>query len=257
MKLIRLISLFMVLLLASCASTLTNKEPPSYVKHMGSSTVALMHYFPDDHQQFVYCTGVWIGQDEFLTAAHCIKSEARRYAKEHGGEDDFIVELPELEGLDIHYTLENEVEGIHKEPSAIHLAKTVKVDEERDLALVRTVGHAVPSHDVAEIADMSPAIGDKVHIVGHPRGAYWTYIDGTVTQHREEYPFLTKKGPFLEVNSAVYFGNSGGGAFDSDGKLVGIAINLSGTPQIVIFVHIDSIHKFLTTEKPPLNILKE
>jgi S1-C subfamily serine protease len=45
----------------------------------------------------------------------------------------------------------------------------------------------------------------------------------------------------------MYFGNSGGGAFNDYGELVGIADWIKRAPEMGFFVHLDTIRSFLDT----------
>ena len=150
-------------------------------------------------------------------------------------------------GLSIHFIQENENMGVGQEPSAIHLSKVSFIDEDHDLALLYVVGRAIPPHAVIELADTSPAVGEKIHVVGHTIGLYWTHVDGTVSAYRDIMPGspVEKLGPFLQINASVYPGNSGGGCFDSHGKLVGIVSFIAPTPDTAFLIGLKSIQDFL------------
>ena len=102
------------------------------------------------------------------------------------------------------------------------------------MALLRAVGSAIPDHDYAKLASYAPAIGEKIHIVGHVKGLYWSYIEGVVSGYRLEVPAAKVEahmsGPFMQLSAPVYFGNSGGGVFNSDGDLVGVVSFMLGAP---------------------------
>jgi hypothetical protein len=205
---------------------------------MGSSTVALVFQVEGEYRPF--CTGVWVEDKKILTANHCINAVAKAIAQKESGDEEALVP-DDTVGTPIHYILENEVQAVGQEPYAIHLGKAVKVDEDHDLALVEALG-PVPSHDVAKLVSTSPAIGEKLHFVGHVRGLYWTYVDGIVAAYRED---LVHKGPIMQVSAPVYFGNSGGGAFTESGELCGIASYLMPAPITAGYIHAESIRKFL------------
>src|SRR5579864_772098 len=133
--------------------------------------------------------------------------------------------------LPIHFVQWKEVDDVGKEPTAWHLSHVVGWDEHKDLALLEAAGNAVPSHEFAKVADVTPGLGEPVHVCGHPKGFYWTFLEGTVAGYRGEIPHMDKKaGPFMQVQIPIFFGNSGGGAFNEYGELVGIADFLTRLP---------------------------
>lgn len=241
MKLIRsCILVFLALFIISCSSTITNKAPSAYTQRLNSSTVALIYHDTDADAYKAYCTGVWVAKDEILTAHHCVVAIAKRTAL------DKTEEMPDdLTGTKMHFTMSNEVAQYGEEPTVLHLAKAVRLDEAHDLALVQVEGTAIPDHEIATLPSKSPAVGEKIYIVGHPGGMYWTYIEGTVASYRERLDIIDKTGPWLQVEAPVWYGNSGGGCFDSDGHLVGIASFISRAPEQGFFVHAETIRKFL------------
>lgn len=248
MKVFKLFSLLIVAMMLGCTGCAgllkgaKSKEPSALIKHMGGSTVALVYSTQDEVH--VYCTGVWVGDNAILTAAHCVKGVAKMIARDH--DDEFDADL-DLAGTPIHYTTELGVEGVGKEPSVIYLAKATYVDADTDLALVEAVGKATPGHDTAELANVSPGVGERVHIVGMPAGLYWSFIDGTVAAYRTDL-FEDKAGTYMQVSAPIYFGNSGGGVFDEDGKLVGIASFMMRAPCTGFFVHLNTINKMLAVQ---------
>lgn len=240
------LKLFSVLVLSlvalGCAKSGKNtsvRSPSTLVSHMGDSTVALVLQ-NNENEWRVYCTAVWISEREILTANHCVEAAAR--ISNNVGED------AELDPVDtkIHFILEKEVSEVDSEPTGIHLGTVKAVDAEHDLAIVVAKGRAVPEHAWSEVATEMPALGEHVYIVGHVKGLYWSFIEGVVSAYRKE---LTAPGvivgPFVQVSAPVYFGNSGGGVFDSEGKLVGIASFIGRAPNNGFFIHADSIRRFL------------
>lgn len=217
------------------------KDSSALIKHMGLSTVALVAQRRGD--TLPYCTGVWVDKNLIMTAHHCVEGAAQLAGADEDEDIDVI-------GLKIHYIIETEVTGIEEEPTGWHLGTVVMSDMRHDLALVKAEGVNIPKHDVAKIASRSPGLGEKLHFVGHVKGLYWTYVEGNVAAYRDSLPINEKRlGPYLQVSAPVYFGNSGGGAFNTDGEVVGIASFIIKVPLTAFYVHADSMRKIIANYK--------
>jgi S1-C subfamily serine protease len=223
-KFFKLLSILVIsMIVTGCAGLDRVRDPSSLVTHMGNSTVALV--IVDARGVRPYCTGVWLDDNQIVTAHHCVQSVANHIA----GVAEDVLDVDVL-GVKIHYLTSSEVTEVGEEPSAVHLAKVIVDDSIHDVALIKVVGGAVPEHDYAQLATEMPAIGERIHIVGHVRGFYWSYVEGTVASYRGSLPMDDKGGPFLQLSAPVYYGNSGGGVFDEDGDLVGIVSFMSSAP---------------------------
>lgn len=254
--------------MCSCAATtgqMEVKAPSQTIQHVIGTTVALVIYVPMTDKTHTFCTGVWVADDRILTASHCVKglyqmrATIQKQLHKSDSEDDddtddeAVIPDSKLIDLPVHYTQQNAVIAPGAEPSAIYLGKSIAIDTKHDLALISTVGNAVPYHEVAEVVKELPAVGSPVVGCGMPRGIYYTVAQGTVSSYQDD---LTKigahyDGPFVVVGATMeYFGSSGGGIFASDGKLLGIASMLAGDiPGGTIFVRADTIRKFLDAHK--------
>jgi S1-C subfamily serine protease len=251
--------LLLFVLSFGCASTQPNlapaKSPEMVRKEMDSSTAALVLRHGDD--VFVYCTAVWVSERTILTAHHCVEGAANQWAKDHSkkepnkedadDDDDDSVKLPKLMGFKMYYVVQGEVQGVSKEPTATHLATVALLDKKHDLALLKVDGNVIPPHTFAKLADEAPGVGEHVYILGHVKGLYWSHIEGVVSAVRGDLPVfsLDIHGPFLQISGPVYYGNSGGGAFNTKGELVGIASFMFRAPQTTMFIHLDAIKTFL------------
>lgn len=243
-KIFKVLSLFLIGMLVGCAGLDRVKDPSSLVKHMGNSTVALV--INDDGAVRPYCTGVWLEGDRIVTAHHCVQSVANMIAKKNLPKeiaDELEIDVDVI-GVKIHYIQGNEVMGVGDEPSGIHLSKVIVDDSLHDVALIQAVGDAIPPHEVATLADAMPAIGEKIQVVGHVKGLYWTYIEGVVASYRTGLP-VDRNGPFLQLSAPVYFGNSGGGVFNTDGELVGIVSFMMGAPLTNFAIPVKRVRELL------------
>lgn len=230
-------------------------ERPGIVEELKSDTVALVHK-DDDGDWAVWCTGVWVDKDKILTADHCARAPVEALVSElNPGEDDDDKVDEMVQGLEdgfqIQYFDADESTGVWREPKAVHVAKVLKHDKAHDLALLQIDAKTAPAHHVAPLADKTPAVGDNVHVMGHVTGLTWTYTRGIVGAYREEnFRVTKKKGPFLQFVGEAFRGNSGGGGFNDNGELVGIASFLAPAPNEVFFIHLETIRSFLGRPVP-------
>lgn len=150
-----------------------------------------------------------------------------------------------IDGLAVHFVMENEVEGLDREPNGIHLSRAVKFDAGHDLALLKSVGKSF-THGIAKIADKNPLVGDKLVICGHTQGFYWSVLHGWVSGYRDQVPNWMINGPFMQVQAPIFHGNSGGGAFDMNGDLIGVAeMMMVEVPNMSMFVGLETVRLFI------------
>lgn len=121
-----------------------------------------------------------------------------------------------------------------------------KIDELADLALLESAEALATGGPQVELAGKPPKIGDPLTVIGAPLGDERTVTEGILSG-------IEKRGDGIiyRVSAAVFFGNSGGGAFNRDGELVGIAhaIQMLGgfivVPGAAFFVDLGTIKKFM------------
>jgi S1-C subfamily serine protease len=252
--------LFIALLLASCHCSgvqKTPKTPSALVGKIVNASVALVwtRVVPAEVDENApvdpdadpprpllivspYCSGVFVSHDLILTAYHCM----------HGVAEAEQVGAPE--NVHVHYVMSFEAPEIGEEPYGVHLGKVEALDELHDLALLRALGtgHSIPAHMSVDIAKEMPGLGEDLFIVGQPKRMYFTVMKGSVAQYRATLPeaFTDRQGSWLQVQAPVYYGNSGGGAFDMNGDLVGIASMLVPMPNAAVFVDANTIRTFVS-----------
>lgn len=97
-----------------------------------------------------------------------------------------------------------------------HEATLEHADPERDLCLLSVKDLAAPAVVIAPLA--SAKVGQRVYTVGNPEGLSLTLSEGLISGLRPEDPRL----PPIQTSAPISPGSSGGGLFDSEGRLLGI-----------------------------------
>lgn len=257
---LKLFILFSFFFLCDCCITNIIRPPSGgqIAKIVSNDTVALMH----DSKPF--CTGVWVSQDTILTANHCVDALVKVFNDENNDTEEAALQslfpwfLPNKIviplGLTVPFILPNEVVEVGKAPSAIHNSIATVLYKDADLALLKAVNpNSLPYHGVAKLANKTPEQGDRIHTVGHTVGLlYWTYTPGYVSAYRKKLTSITDdyvKGPFMQVSGPMFFGNSGGGAFNDDGELVGIFSFIVKVPNTSFCIHLETIRGALNGQK--------
>ena len=111
---------------------------------------------------------------------------------------------------------------------ASYSASVDVADEERDLCRLSVSGLSAPSVSIGSIE--SVRVGQRVYAIGAPQGLDLTISDGIVSALRE-----MQGGKVIQTSAPVSPGSSGGGLFDTSGKLVGIVTFQTRTGQNLNF----------------------
>lgn len=187
-----------------------------FVEGLEDKTIALISV-NSEGKLAAYCSGVWVATNKILTAAHCVESK------------DITL-----------YMVKSDIEK-----DVARLAIKVKVDEKSDLALLLTELKSTPPHRTALISKEKPYAGLKIYIEGHTTGLWWTYSEGVVSSNIRSL-LDQSKTPAIQISSSAWFGNSGGGAFNDNGELVGLCswISVKG-PNLTFFVPNDVLRDFV------------
>lgn len=208
-----------------------------------AETVALV-LVADEDRIGAYCAGVWVAKDAFLTAGHCVATLGEPEA--YGVLAELGLDMPPWNPVGQRVMFSQQGELSRDSTSYYRTAKVAAFDKALDLALVRT-DDANLQHATARVSQGEIDDGDRVEIVGHPSGHWWSYAEGYVSATRPtELNADRVPMPTLQLNIAISHGNSGGGAFDRNGELIGVCSYGEGnTNGMGFFVHRDAIRKFL------------
>ena len=112
-------------------------------------------------------------------------------------------------------------------------ADVIGTDAETDLALLEIAADALPSVDLARIADVR--VGDVVLAIGNPYGFGQTVTQGIVSATGRNYLGLNTFENFIQTDAAINPGNSGGALVNARGELVGINTAFYGGSQGIGF----------------------
>ena len=179
-------------------------------------TVALVQR-SDEGDFFPYCSGVWVGQSEIVTALHCVVDEDMNVTGK------VIYRVSELDKVGGEAALRY-------------------FDFENDLVLLTATGDTTPSHGIATLASEAWQ-GQNVMIVGHTGGLWWTYTEGVVSSIRTATGILGNQRILIQVSGPIWYGNSGGGVWDEEGRLLGVSSMISGNiPNVGFFIHFKHIN---------------
>ena len=219
-----------------------NRRNVKLVEDIENATVAFLISQETDRK--AYCAGVWIDKKRILTVNHCAEVIGRK-----------ILNISEETSYDatgdpiafVNHSDADENGNIL--PNVLWLGKVTQVDKKRDLALI-TVLEPTSDHTIVSIVDGPIYPGESLHIIGHTIGLTWSYVKGNVSNIRNMQGPMTGSefiiSKVLQVSAPVWMGNSGGGAFDNNGNLVGICswVTLKA-PNISFFIHYNDIKDFL------------
>lgn len=217
-----IVLLFTLLIMTRCCIR-DSRIHTSTHQHIMDSTVALI-----DEDGHTSCAGTWIDATHVLTAGHCVVDRSDPLALETKPKKKQAIAFRE----DVPRTLKGE-------PSILYVGEVVKFDEGMDLALISLP--MVPPHCWSQVSSDDAKLGEELRIVGHPVGLQWTFMKGTANGLRD----MPQEGVRLQVVAPIFFGSSGGGAFNEDGDLVGVASFIMRAPNEGFFVPASIIQKFV------------
>lgn len=131
--------------------------------------------------------------------------------------------------------------------------KIVKIDTSIDMCLFAPVDDAIVPKIYTELADNEPSPSEEIYVVGNPMGIEDLLSDGRVISYSKN---------FMYYIDHSYFGSSGGGIYNREGKVVGtidfiMALNpepsgtITSVPSFVIngAVRLNTIKDFLQDVK--------
>lgn len=192
--------LFLVaLMLSACSFTGARPAFVGDAQRLEDRTVALVMRRDDDSLR-PFCSGVWVSKTTILTAAHCVKDI---------GSDEDLSYL-------VHADVAPMVDGLR--PRTAHLYAR---DAAHDLALLRAV--EPPAHSIAQTRSADIEQGMFAEAMGHSLGLWFSFSSGQVSALRVETDDEAVQTWYVQSTAPISPGNSGGGLFDEDGRLIGIA----------------------------------
>ncbi len=201
------------------------------------------------------CAGQRLGPGVLLTAHHCIvaatatkEQQAEMRKVEREGDDALEIELENryspASGTLIRYVTYAQWNAADLSDNLVAQVAFVSAKNvPHDLALLTTAPNSQPGVSLRSAA-VPLHVGDMVFAIGHPSGLEFTYSRGYVSMLCR---WLDGPQCWLQVDIAIWGGNSGGGLFDEDGRLVGVASRRVGsnygfyTPVAAVYELVASI----------------
>lgn len=138
--------------------------------------------------------------------------------------------------------------------SDARLGLVTKIDEVRDLALIK-VSDAPKGRIPVPLGNLTGlAVGTDVHAIGHPTGEAWTYTKGVVSQIRSNYEWSSQQtsvkhsATVIQTQTPINPGNSGGPLFSNQGKLIGVNSFKATGEGLNFAVSVEDVKQFLSAK---------
>jgi S1-C subfamily serine protease len=158
-----------------------------------------------------------------------------------------VVENELTVGIIFKQAIRNDKTSFRKED--IFIAKVLKTDPIRDLALLQIVS---PPQNLTTLklgSMLQVEVGQDVFAIGHPEGLLWSYTEGVISQIRPNYQLETEggttyKATYIQTQAVVSHGSSGGALFDYNGQLIGIIAATIG-PGLNFAIAVNEVQGFI------------
>jgi hypothetical protein len=128
-------------------------------------------------------------------------------------------------------------------------ASVMYSDKEYDLCALGVPSLPAPQVDIASVQTIR--VGQRVYAIGAPSGLELTISDGLVSSVRPYGAF-----PVIQTNASISKGSSGGGLFDTDGRLVGITTFSAIDGQNINFALVADLISQLPVRSADIGTLK-
>jgi len=142
-----------------------------------------------------------------------------------------VIEGASSVGVVFKQTIRQDKAPLKKED--IFLAKVLKTDLVRDLALLKVVSTppGLTSVQLGSLPDVET--GQDVFAISHPEGLLWSYTEGVISQIRPNYEWRYESGTahratLIQTQAVISYGSSGAPLFDGEGRLIGILVSTAG-----------------------------
>ena len=149
-----------------------------------------------------------------------------------------------------HVVEDNPTVDITTDDGKSYTARVVGRDARSDLALIKVDGRT--DFPVARLSDRAPRVGDWVLAVGNPFGLGGTVTAGIVSA-RERDIGTGADDDYIQIDAPVNKGNSGGPAFDIDGRVIGVNTAIyspsGGSVGIAFAIPADTVKSVVTQLK--------
>lgn len=210
-------------------------------------TVALVETDSTEKMPVPVCSGIWVDQTHILTAAHCVEKELPADLQKLFPDDVKIKVNPMSQPVDYEVfddMNQGELEDLSKKRTAL----VVGYAPQYDLALL--AAPVPPKHTVVNLGAPNLQVGTTTRVVGHTMTMGWSYMEGPIsmtrfTQAGDSFP---TKVHLVQISVPAWSGDSGGGAFDSQGNLIGVALFVfKKAPNLTFFIGREEINSFLVS----------
>lgn len=196
--------LVLPLLVASCLpvngpDSLGPEDQRILLEDVLDATVVVGHERADGPGYDFHCSGAVVGQ-VVLTANHCVQRWLGQNDGWYGGVRDDI-------GV-----------AFRAEELVYHPARVIAHIPEQDIAVLQ-LARGLPRG--FRVARVPPVYGQKVAVIGHPWGLFWTYDTGIVTFPRRV-GGMTGVQVWMQHDADTDPGDSGGPMMNANGELLGI-----------------------------------
>ena len=202
--------LAVALLAVACSSIPEPQEPEANAGRLNAfdATIVLL----DQSDSYAMCSGEFVTPELIATAAHCV---------------DNVEEAKPGDGFS-YLTLESMGSG----DLTPNVALLFAVDRKLDIAVLRALE---PHRAFVSIVDV-PGPGASVHALGHPKGALYKESHGML---------LMQHGEVISALVSLNQGCSGGGLYDADYHLIGIAVRMYAGGNVGEFVSASELLRLL------------
>ena len=157
----------------------------------------------------------------------------------------------ESKTVGVFFKPDKDTQKVAKE--SLLIGKVVKIDDLTDLAIVKVDRIPLGRKPVKLGTEGDIGIGLDVHAIGHPKGEYWTYTKGVISQYRPEFEWsggkndISHKANVIQTQTPINPGNSGGPLFLDSGILIGVnSFKNSNAEGLNFAVSIEEVKNFLS-----------